>query len=422
VAENLSPAEKKKRKRRTIILIVLGALAAIVLVNVLASGAPESEVNTEPVERRTIESVVSGPGHVRPAIEVDLVALTAGEIVRVAVQEGQQVHEGDLILEIDPDQSLSLLSQSRANYSAAQAQLDLAQANLTQAEDNFARQQSLYDDGLISKQEWEATQTQLQVARAQYEAAKSQSWGALASIRAARDSVDKTRYSSPMEGVVVALNYEEGDIAYPTTYTITPLATIASLEGMKVEADIDETDVIHLELNQLAMVEIEAFPRESFAGYVSEIARSADSSLTVSDTEVVNFEIKVVITDELPATVLPGMSATVDITTDTAEDALSVPISAVVVRDRDTVLKWLGQDYQLPNAWDEVEGVFVLDGDTVSFRPVVTGISDEAFIEIKEGLSEGDVVVSGPYKELRGLEHGGRVSVAEVTVEEGEEE
>ncbi|MCX7021074.1 MAG: efflux RND transporter periplasmic adaptor subunit [bacterium] len=365
--------------------------------------------------------MVSGPGHIRPAIEVNLVALTAGEIVRVAVVEGQQVHEGDLILEIDPDQSQSLLSQSQAGYSAAQAQLDLAQATLTQAEDNFTRQQKLYDDGLISKQEWEATQTQLQVARAQYETAKSQSWGALASIRAARDSVDKTRYSSPMDGVVVALNFEEGDIAYPPTFTVVPLATIASLEGMKVEAEIDETDVVSLELNQPARVEIEAFPRQSFAGYVSEIARSAKTSASGSEAEVVNFEIKVVITDQLPATVLPGMSATVEITTDTAEDAISVPISAVVVRDRKTVLEWLGEDYKLPNDWDEVEGVFVLEGETVSFRPVVTGISDEAFIEIKDGVAEGDVVISGPYKELRELEHGGRVTVAEVVVEEEEE-
>jgi len=421
VPENLSPAERKKRKKRTIIYIVLGALVLIVLVNVLASGAPEVVVNTEPVEKRTIESVVSGPGHVRPAIEVNLVALTAGQIVKVAVVEGQQVHTGDLILEIDPDQSQSLLSQSQASYSAAQAQLDLAQANLSQAEDNFTRQQSLYNEGLISKQEWEATQTQLQVARAQHDAAKSQSWGALASIRAARDSVDKTRYSSPMDGVVVALNFEEGDIAYPPTFTIVPLATIASLEGMKVEAEIDETDVVNLELNQPARVEVEAFPRESFTGYVSEIARSAKTSATGSDAEVVNFEIKVIITDQLPPTVLPGMSATVEITTDTAEDALSVPISAVVVRDRETVLKWLGEDYQLPNDWDDVEGVFVTGGDTVSFHPVVTGVSDEAFIEITEGLAEGDVVVSGPYKELRELEHGGRVSVAEVTEETKEE-
>ncbi len=419
--ENLSPAERKKRKKRTIIYIVLGALVLIVLVNILASGAPEVVVNTEPVEKRTIESVVSGPGHVRPAIEVNLVALTAGQIVKVAVVEGQQVHTGDLILEIDPDQSQSLLSQSQASYSAAQAQLDLAQANLSQAEDNFTRQQSLYNEGLISKQEWEATQTQLQVARAQHDAAKSQSWGALASIRAARDSVDKTRYSSPMDGVVVALNFEEGDIAYPPTFTIVPLATIASLEGMKVEAEIDETDVVNLELNQPARVEVEAFPRESFTGYVSEIARSAKTSATGSDAEVVNFEIKVIITDQLPPTVLPGMSATVEITTDTAEDALSVPISAVVVRDRETVLKWLGEDYQLPNDWDDVEGVFVTGGDTVSFHPVVTGVSDEAFIEITEGLAEGDVVVSGPYKELRELEHGGRVSVAEVTEETKEE-
>jgi HlyD family secretion protein len=413
VPDPQSPAQKKRKKRRVILFVVLGALVAIVLINILASGEPEAEVNTEPVEKRDIESVVSGPGHIRPAVEVDLVALTSGQIVRVAVEEGQQVREGDLILEIDPDQSRSLLSQSQANYAAAVAQLDLSEANLRQAEDTFSRQQMLYDDGLISAQEWENTQTQLQVARAQHESAKSQSWGALASIRAARDSVDKTRYTAPMNGVIVALNYEEGDIATIPTYTITPLATIASLEGMKVEAEIDETDVIELELNQPALVEVEAFPRQHFAGYVSEIARSAKTDLTGTQTEVVNFEIKVVITDELPPAVLPGMSATVEITTDTAEDAVSVPISAVVIRDLETVRGWLGEDFTPPDEWEEVEGVFVLEGETVRFRPVVTGIADEAYIEIVEGLGEGEEVVSGPYKQLRELEDGGRVTVAE---------
>ncbi len=414
----VSPAKKKRKKRRIILFVILGALVVIILINVLASDEPVAEVNVEVVERRTLESVVSGPGHIRPAIEVNLVALTAGQITQVAVTEGQQVRTGDLILEIDPDQSQSMLSQSQANYSAAQAQLDLAKANLTQAEDNFDRQQTLYDDGLISDQEWETTQTQLQVVRAQYEGARSQSWGALASIRAARDSVDKTVYSSPMDGVIVALNFEEGDIAYPPTFNIVPLATIASLEGMKVEAEIDETDVILLEINLLAEIEIEALPRQRFAGYVSEIARSAKTSLSGTQTEVVNFEIKVVITDELPLTVLPGMSATVEITTDTAENALSVPISAVVVRDTETAQEWLGDDFIPPNDWDEVEGVFVLDGETVSFRPVITGIADEAYIEILEGLEEGEEVVSGPYKELRELEHGSGFTIAEIDEDE----
>lgn len=411
-------AEKKRKKKRIILFVVLGALVAIVVINILASGEPEAEVNIEAVERRTLKSVVSGPGHIRPAIEVDLVALTAGQITQVAVTEGQQVLAGDLILEIDPDQSQSMLSQSRANYSAAQAQLDLTKANLTQAEDNFDRQQTLYDDGLISDQEWETTQTQLQVVRAQYESARSQSWGALASIRAARDSVDKTVYSSPMDGVIVALNFEEGDIAYPPTFNIVPLATIASMEGMKVEAEIDETDVILLEINLPAVIEIEALPRQRFAGYVSEIARSAKTSLSGTQTEVVNFEIKVAITDELPLTVLPGMSATVEITTDTASNALSVPISAVVIRDTETVQEWLGDDFTPTNDWDEVEGIFVLEDETVSFRPILTGIADEAYIEILEGLEEGEEVVSGPYKELRELEHGSGVTVALVDDEE----
>ncbi|MCK4594891.1 efflux RND transporter periplasmic adaptor subunit [bacterium] len=411
-------AVKKRKKKRIILFAILGALVAIILINVLASGEPEAEVNIEAVERRTLESIVSGPGHIRPAIEVDLVALTAGQITQVAVTEGQQVRAGDLILEIDPDQSQSMLSQSRANYSAAQAQLDLAKANLTQAEDNFDRQQTLYDDGLISDQEWETAQTQLQVVRAQHESARSRSWGALASIRAARDSVDKTVYSSPMDGVIVALNFEQGDIAYPPTFNIVPLATIASLEGMKVEAEIDETDVILVEINLPAVVEIEALPRQRFAGYVSEIARSAKTSLSGTQTEVVNFEIKVVITDELPLTVLPGMSATVEITTDTASNALSIPISAVVVRDTETVQEWLGDDFTPADDWDEVEGVFVLEDETVSFRPVITGIADEAYIEILEGLEEGEEVVSGPYKELRELEHGSGVTIAEVDDEE----
>lgn len=411
---------KKKKRRRTILLIVLGAIVVLVVLNVLSSGEELPQVSVEAIEPRTIASIVDGTGNVRPAIEVDLSALTSGEITLVAVEEGQQVSEGDLILEIDPDQSESMLSQSQAGYSSANANLDLAEANLSQAQEELRRSESLYRDGLISDQEWEQAQTSVEVLRAQYEAARASTWSAMASVRAARDTVDKTRYVSPMNGVVVALNVEKGEVAVPGTTNIggTALATIASLEGMKVEADVDETDVIHLAIGQEAIIEIEAFPREQYAGHVSEIARSAKTSYAGTNEEVVNFEIKVVIDDELPIAVLPGMSATIEITTNTVEEAVAVPISAVVLRDAEQVLEWLGEEYILPDDRSDVEGVFVVKDGLTSFHPITTGISDDTYIEVLSGLEFEDRVIAGPYKELRELAHGDEIE--ELTENEGE--
>ncbi len=411
---------KKKKRRRTILLIILGAVVLLVVLNLLSSGEELPKVSVEEIEPRTIASIVDGTGNVRPAIEVDLSALMSGEITLVAVVEGQQVSEGDLILELDPDQSESLLSQSHAGYSSASASLDLAKANLSQAEEELRRSESLYRDGLISDQEWGQAQTSVEVLRAQSEAAQANTWSALASVRAARDSVDKTRYVSPMNGVVVALNVEEGEVAVPGTTNIggTALATIASLEGMKVEADVDETDVIHLAIGQQAIIEIEAFPREQYAGHVSEIARSAKTTYAGTNEEVVNFEIKVVIDDELPAAVLPGMSATIEITTKTVEEAVAVPISAVVLRDAEQVLEWLGEDYALPDDRDDVEGVFVVRDGLASFHPITTGIADDTYIEVLSGLAFEDRVIAGPYKELRELADGDEIE--ELTENEGE--
>lgn len=405
-------AEKKdkRKRRRRIILIILAAGAAILLINIFAAGEEKPRVTVETVQPRKLSSVVSGPGHVRPSIEVELTALTTGQITRIPVKEGQRVSKGDLIVEIDPDQSESLLSQARAAYSGAVASKEQAAAALEQAEEEYERQRQLYEDGLISAQEWTLTQTQLRTQRAALDAANSQIYSASAQVRAARDGVEKTRYISSIDGVVVALNVEEGEMAVPGTTSIggTPLATVASLEGMLVEADIDETDVVDLEVGQPAEIYVDAFNDRVFTGVVTEIANSASTTLAGTSEEVVNFEIKVVIEDEVPPNLYPGMSATVEITTATVEDALTIPISAVVIRDAETVADWLGEGFD-PAGQDEIEGVFVNDNDSAAFRPIETGISDQTHIEVLAGLEENESIISGPYKELRTLAHGDEI-------------
>lgn len=410
-----SDREKRRKRGRRIVLIVLAALAVIVLINLLAGGEEVPEVSIETVELRSLESTVSGPGYIRPAVEVELTALTSGQITSIPVKEGDRVSVGDLIIEIDPDQSESLLSQAYASYGSAQAQQDQAAAALEQIEDEVARQEELYAEGLISDQDWELVQTQLKTQRAVLDAAESQVYSASAQIRSARDGVEKTRYVSTIDGIVVALNVEEGEMAVPGTVNIggTPLATIASLEGMKVEADIDETDIVNLELGQHAEIEVEAFNELTFSGVVTDIAHSASSSLTGTTDEVVNFEIKVVITDDLPANLYPGMSATVEITTDSVEDVPSIPISAVVIRDAVTVADWLGREPP-EDETAEVEGVFVIEtDDTVSFRPIESGIADQSHVQVISGLEEGERVVGGPYKVLRELDHGDEIAEIE---------
>jgi len=280
-----------------------------------------------------------------------------------------------------------------------------AQANLKKAKADYLRIKDLFEKNLTSQADLDAADANLLLAEANVEQAE-------ATLSQAKDDLDKTILRSPIDGVVTKLNKEEGEIALGSQFQSEVIMTIANLSKMEVVTEIDENDVVLINLGDKANIEVDALPDTTFIGTVREIAHSATTRGLGTQEEVTNFEVKVAIKSEAMQ-FRPGMSATVDIETETHKDVLYVPIQSVTVRDlskkdvkgkskRDT-----DEDIKETKSGDQKskmsEVVFIVEGNKAKMVPVKTGISNDTHIEIKEGLDDSVKVVTGSFKALSTL-------------------
>ncbi len=393
-----------KKRRNTLILL---GVAAVVVISLIVSQGIErkdrTEVTVDRVERGTIVSKISGPGRVRAETTVQISSSLMGRIVELAVDEGDAVKKGQLLLTLDDVYYRSQVEQARARFERAKAELTTVERTLADASEQ-------YDKNLISEKEY----SDLVAREAMYKQALEE---AHALLRAADDQLDKTVFHSPINGVVTRLNVEEGENVVTGTMNApgTVIMTISDLSDMEVEVEVDETDIVDVELGQKAEVDVEALSDTLLAGVVTEVGNSGLTSMAGTEQEVTNFLVTVHVTDPHSG-LKPGMTATVDIVTATHDSVLNVPIQSVVSRvPSELEKKKKGETVaDEPRAKrgerdeeEEVEGVFVVtDEDQALFVPVTTGIADELSIEVEGDLTEGQKVVSGPYKELRTLKNG----------------
>jgi HlyD family secretion protein len=429
---------KKRRKLWIAIIIGVIILACIVISVIRKMHGSIPEFRTEEVAKGDITEVVSGPGEVDPRVSVDISANIMGRVSKIYVEEGQKVSEGDILLELEQTEYAAGRDQAWAAYSSAQNNLELAEVRWSAAKDAFERKKELYDQSLISREAYDTAVTAYEMERTQYEVAKNELIRARAALVQAKDILDKTIYTSPINGVVTALNVEEGEFTVVGTLNTpgTVMLTVSDLAYIEVEAEIDETDVVSVELGQRAKITVDAFPDRIFKGKVVEIGSSAidDGLLSAVDTGTsADFKVRVLL-EENTAELKPGMTATVDIVTGTAKDVLAVPISAIVTRDRETVEEWKKneknrkKDKEKGNKpkkiksdvfrKDDVEGVFVVDGGRTRFVEVETGLSGEQYMELIKGPEPGAEVITGPYQPLRNLKDGDRIRITKEEIEE----
>ncbi|MFZ2492542.1 MAG: efflux RND transporter periplasmic adaptor subunit, partial [Thermoanaerobaculia bacterium] len=227
-----------------------------------------------------------------------------------------------------------------------------------------------------------------------------------AGLAAARDTLSKTTMTAPMDGIVTALPVEEGEVAVIGTMNNpgTKLLTIADMSEVEAVMEVDETDIPNVKIGQEATVTIDAYPNKTFSGVVTEVGSSPmTSQLGTSTGEAVNFEVKIQLKDPPPG-VRPGFSASADIVTGTRLKAISIPIQALVVREKP------GKPGEKSTAKPvEEEGVYVHENGTVKFVTVKTGLSGDNSIEIVTGLKEGQQIVTGPFRALRDIKDGSKV-------------
>lgn len=383
---------RKNTKWMKISGLVIGGLALFIFIasqiGWISSEEPIS-VKTKLVEKRDIIETVSASGKIQPETEVKISPDVSGEIVSLYVMEGDKVEKGDLLLKIKPDTYQSMLERSQASLNTSKSALEKAIAQLSESESNFSRNKILFENGTISRSEFEKIEASYKVAVLSVEDGEYMVSSAEASLREAQENLNKTNIYAPISGTISRLNIELGERVVGTAQMAgTELLRLANLNLMEVAVEVNENDINSVSLNDTALIEVDAYLGNTYKGIVSEIANSANV-MGVSADQVTNFEVKVRILDEV--SFRPGMTATVDIQTERAYGVLSLPIQAVTTR-KDTA-----------NIEDKVECVFAFEENTANFIKVETGIQNDEFIQIISGLKEGQDIITGPYSAVSRL-------------------
>jgi HlyD family secretion protein len=415
-----------------IIIWVLLVSCPFLLINSKRQQVPAVRVDTP--TKTDITAYVSGPAEVEPRVSVDVSANIMGEVTHIYIKEGQPVSKGDVLLQLEQTQYRASRDEAGAAYRSAIQSLDLANSRWETAQDVFDRQKGLYEKNLISKEQYDLARTQYEAARTEYDLAMNNVTRARAALVQARDALDKTVYTAPLDGIVTALNVEEGEFTVVGTLNTagTVMLTVADLAAMQVVSDIDETDVVDVRLGQPASVTVDAFPDTVFRGEVIEVASSAKETLSLTTDEKTSsdFEVTVLLGGDTSA-LRPGMTATADVITAETEDVTAIPIQSLVTRTRETVQEWEklrksgDKTKSAPKKpakkktagepalfrTDYVKGVFVLVDEKpfvkrARFVEVETGIMGDRFVEITKGLKGDENIIVGPYKTLRQLDDG----------------
>jgi len=393
----------RKRARAVIVLAIVLLIAVIIVANLRSQRERTVKVTVDKVARQDLRSIVSASGEIKPKKNVNISAQVPGRIIKIGVVEGQEVKAGDFLLKLDSTQYEANADRDRYFIRSANAELIQAEARHQRDKSSYERLLRLYEDDLVSREELEAAKTQFEISEAQVNSIRFQIKQAEASLQSTLDNLNKTTFVSPIDGIITSLRVEEGEVAIIGTMNNpgTVLMTIADLSVMEVEVEVDETDVVGVTIGQTANVRVDAYPETTFTGKVTEVGSSALQAAIGGASTQESKDFKVVITLEDPAKSLkPGLSASADIVVAEKAGALAVPISALVLRDRE---KAEGDD---PSAREEEEGVYAVEDGRARFVPVDKGIMGGMMIEIVSGLAEGREIVSGPYAALRELKDG----------------
>jgi HlyD family secretion protein len=455
------PRRLRLRSRRVLIsgLVLAVALAGGLYAFMKHRGRNQGvTVQTEEVRRGEVVEVVAATGRVQPQTEVKISANVSGRIEKLGVKDGDRVVIGQMLVEIDPTRYAALVRETEAGLRSARADARLGAANLEQAQREFDRRRQMHTQGLGSAGDLESAETNLKVAEARRDAANEAVSRAEALLAQTRDDHAKTTILAPKEGIVTQLNVEVGEVVLGTTQNVgTTLMTIADLSRMEVLAEIDESEVVKVALNDSARIELDALTGQSFSGTVSEIANSATTRGRGSAEESTHFEVKVALHGDVTA-LRPGMTATLDVMTERRADVINLPIQCVTLRPKpeSNVAEGKGGEKRGQKDGRHEEGgggrggpreamaepaapgggapsggghtasnlrevVYVVRDGVAREVPVETGISSPTHIEIRSGeIKEGDEIVSGSYRILaRELGEGDRVLVDNESLRRG---
>jgi HlyD family secretion protein len=416
------------------LIIIVIALLLIFIFGKIAGwfgGNKAIVVSVEKAQKRTIYEVVTANGKIQPEKEIKVSADVSGEIVELYIKEGESIKQGQILLKIKPDiyvsgkdRAVAAVNTIKANYGNALARLDQIEAQFTQSSLAYERNKKLWEQSAISKADWDASIAAYEIARANVEASKQDVKSAEynvksaeASLKEANERLIKTSVFSPIDGIITRLIIEKGErVAGTDMMAGTEMLRVADLRKMEVKVDVNENDIVRVHIGDTAIIEVDAYLDQKFKGIVTEIANSANTSGQISADQVTSFEVKIMllensykhlITSDKPFPFRPGMTATVDIQTQKKDSVLSVPIEAVTARsDSELKIKATVQStIQKVKSSERVisklsEIVFVKEKSFAREKKVKTGIQDNNYIEIIDGINDNEEIIIAPFSAI----------------------
>jgi HlyD family secretion protein len=441
---------------KKILLIALAVLvtAGLVFLFVYHQQSGYTKVLTAKIVKQDLATVVSGTGQIKPKTYVNLGATAMGRVTHLYVKEGDMVKKGQTVASIENVQQESNVAGQQATIAAAktdiasyvaaektaEANVEHAKADLEQKRLDWERAQGLYQAGIMAKQDFDAKKAaydtdvasvaqavaQLNQAKAQTDSARGHLGTQTATLRSFQNALDLTMAVAPFDGIVTNEPVREGETVVEGIQNTegSTFMTLADMSVVTAEVKVDETDIVNIRLDQAAEVTVDALPGKVFKGHVTLVGDQAllrstgiaTSQSTTGTEEAKDF--KVVITLDNPTTDLrPGLSTTAKITTAHKSNTLSLPIQALSMHNpNDDKPKSQGgvqaASASNPSAAKSapVQGVYVVDKDKsgklrARFVPVTTGITGATDIEVLSGLTEGQEIVTGPFKTLRALKN-----------------
>lgn len=407
-------------KRVAVGAAVAAVLALIVFASIRASGSgPQTRVYAEAAERRGITHTVTASGQIHPRIKVNISAHVIGKIEKLYVRDGDPIEAGQPFLQLERQAFLAARDDARARLGMAETELRRAEVALADQQVRLDRARRLRSEGVVSVEALESAELQYRTAELALATAREGIDQARALLEKAEDDLRKTTIWAPISGRVIALNAEEGEVVVSGTMNnpASVIGTIADTSEMLAEVDVDETEVVDVRPGLEAEIEVDAVPGVRYAGRVVEVGSSGYAKANQPDVQF--FLVKILL--ESPDEKLrPGMSARARIRVETHDDAVVVPIQAVVERapagtkSGESATRSGGKEEEIPV-------VFVVEEGRARQRPVETGLSDATHVELVSGVDAGAEVVTGPYRSLKKLRDGDRIKIAGTAGDENED-
>ena len=395
------------KKKRWLILAGIGVVLLIVIIGTVAkSGNKGFEVEVLKTQRGDVSPTVTADGLITAKNTVNISSQVMGEIVSIPFKEGEAVKKGDVLVQINPDTYERDVASAKAYLTAAAVAQDQAAVTLAQRQRDWDRAEDLFKKGIYSTSQHDDAKLALDQARLAADSAKSNVAQARAAYLRAQDYLAKTTMRSPIDGVVTAVNAKEGETAVMGTmnFSGTVILTVSDLSQIITEVQVDEADYPRLRMGQPAVITVDALGGKKYDGKVIEIGASAQASASGAQTNIRQFKVKVAVSNPTPD-LKPGVTARVRLIADRRENVLRVPVGAIRTEEK---------------SGDQVFYVFVSEKNKAAKKTIKTGLSDDLYTEVTDGLKEGDEIIIGPYRILRNLQVGDRLNPKPVKMEEFE--